>query len=70
MPTLYESAKAAGLVAGSHESDLYLYVTPEALRLVKSSGLRVSDTFRDNVTGRPCVEVFGAFDPFWKGKTR
>jgi hypothetical protein len=62
--TLYAEALEAGLVAGHHESDLYLTNTGEARALVAKHG-RIAYGFRDAVTGKPSLDVPFAFQPFW-----
>ena len=65
--SLYTEAKAAGLVTGSHESDLYLEATPEARELCERYGVRFS-CFVDRVTGKPSFAVPFAFEPFWTAR--
>lgn len=80
MSTLYAESLAAGLVTGSHGSDLYMRDTPEARALVsehltalaldwpQARRTRVVESFRDNVTGEPSLSVAFAYDPAFTQK--
>lgn len=61
----------------SHESDLYVYVTPVTTRVLeawcKDYGFSRSwacPTFRDQVTGRPMYDCAFQYDDYWKARNR
>jgi len=66
--TLYDACVAAGLEMDSHESDLYLRDTPQALALIVSyRGMRHgAKRFRSAVDGNIWFDVPFAFAPFWR----
>jgi hypothetical protein len=71
--SLYKALKAAGIVdMGSHESDLYVPVTPESTAILAKYPLQKSNTttFKSNITGARTYDIPFAYDPFWEGKAR
>ena len=69
MNTLYQELKKRGQETSNHESDLYVKLTDESMRLVKCSGLSHS-IFTSNIDGKQWIDVPFAFDPFWDAKPR
>lgn len=72
MATVYDDMNAAGLVTGSHYSDLYVRNTPEARAILARHGLRIDgwnvQRFRDNVSGEASLDLPLRFDPYWKAR--
>lgn len=62
--TLYEQIRDAGIPTDSHESDLYVLATAEAIAMVQDSGLSAS-TFISQLDGRLWLDVAFAYDPWW-----
>lgn len=61
----------------SHESDLYVFVTPLTRKVVEAwcneNGFNRHwhcPVFRDNVTGRPMYDCAFQYDDYWKDRTR
>jgi len=61
---LYDKLKDAGIVMDSHESDLYVPSSAEALKLIKEHGFNYS-FFRSNIDGKLWIEVPFAYSPWW-----
>lgn len=56
---------------GSHESDLYLKVTPEATALVEHYQFRSNvEKFRSNIDGTFWYDIPFAFTPYWNAKEK
>lgn len=70
MKTFFEEMRDAGLITGSHESDLYTLDTPEAREIAKRHGMTITDTFTDQTTGKRSLDFFGQFAPFWEKKLK
>lgn len=78
MMTLMERLLAAGYPRDqmfSHESDLYIFVTPLTMRVVeawcKENGYSRSwhcPMFRDEVTGKPMYDCAFQYVDYWKDK--
>lgn len=64
---LYDQVVAAGLPIDSHESDLYIKVTPASTALVTASG-RSYQTFTSNIDGQLWYDVPFAFAPWWTAR--
>lgn len=64
--SLYTDAVAKGLTLDSHESDLYVLATPEAVSLVKRHKWAHS-AFVGN-DGKVWLDVPFAFDPWWEAR--
>lgn len=60
----YKELIAAGIQTDSHESDLYVLVTPDSSRIVKASGWSRS-TFVSQIDGKLWFDLPFAFEPFW-----
>jgi hypothetical protein len=73
MANLYEKLKAAGLVAGHHESDLYAVDSPAARAIIEQHKAE-SDyplsvrPFRADDDGAALIEIAFEYAPFWRGK--
>jgi len=59
----------------SHESDLYVYVTPLTTKVInewcKENGFARTwhcPIFRDQITGKPMYDCAFCFDDYWKEK--
>ncbi len=65
--TIYDEMKAAGLVTGSHESDLYVLDTLEAREILKRRDHSFSG-FRNEVDGNRNLDIPFAYQPFWDDK--
>ena len=63
----YKALKALGVPMDSHESDLYVRATPEAVALVKASGWSHM-FFQSQIDGQTWIDVAFAFEPFWEAK--
>lgn len=73
--TLMDRLLAAGYPRDqmfSHESDLYVFVTPLTKRVVEEwcsekgfNRHRTAPVFKDNVTGKPMYDIAFAYDPYW-----
>ena len=68
-PSFYQECRAAGLVTGNHESDLYLKDTPEAREICKRHDRR-PEGFQDQRDGSRALDVPFAYEPFWEAKQR
>ena len=73
MKSIYQRCQEAGIKTASHASDLYLPISDEAGEIItayeKEAGVEVwKSTFKDAQTGAMTYDIYGAFDPFWKGK--
>ncbi len=64
---VYQILKDSGAELDSHESDLYVKATPEAVKIVKDSGWTYT-TFTSQVDGLRWLDVAFAFRPFWDKK--
>lgn len=75
--TLMEKLKEAGYPEADmfhHETDLYIYATPQTKQVVdawfKEKGLERSlfvKPFKDAVTGFPMFDIAFQYDPAWSG---
>jgi hypothetical protein len=72
--SLYKDLKAAGCELDSHESDLYVKATPEALAILAewggNHGRHSAEFFRHQVTGETWIDIPFAFDPWWDAKIK
>ena len=68
--SVYDEMMAAGLVTGTHESDLYVKHCPEAKAIATRHGKTgaLLTTFKNQVTGELNYELPFCFDPFWNNK--
>lgn len=68
--TLYLSVRAAGIETASHESDLYIPATPEAVAILAGYPLQKANAtrFRNQVDGKIWIDVPFAFDPYWEAR--
>lgn len=71
--TIYERMNEAGLVAGSHESDLYVKDTPEARAILKEveviRGVRLAySAFVSNINNERCLDIPFMYDPWWEAR--
>lgn len=67
MQSPYKEAVRMGLPIESHESDLYIPATAEAIAMVKRSGYYCS-TFWHEVKGGQWLDVPFAYEPFWRNR--
>jgi hypothetical protein len=67
-PTLSQEAERLSLGMDSHESDLYLRATPEALELLERFPLhkKNAQAFTCEIHGGKWLDIPFAFDPFWQ----
>jgi hypothetical protein len=63
----YKQLKALGVPMDSHESDLYVQATPEAVSIVKASGWSHM-FFQSQIDGNTWIDVAFAYEPFWEKK--
>jgi hypothetical protein len=71
MDTIYSEAKRLGIPIDSHESDLYLKVTPESIELVKKYDIsQINKQFTSQIDKTQWFDIPFAFDPFWENKSR
>lgn len=78
--TLMERLLSAGYPRDqmfSHESDLYVFVTPLTKKVVEAwcndngySRTWNCPMFRDNVTGRPMYDCHFQYDDYWKARCK
>jgi len=69
--SLYDRAIEQGLEMGSHESDLYLKVTPESYKLIKNYKYRPNvTTFISQIDKALWYDIPFAYQPFWDKKVR
>jgi hypothetical protein len=61
----YDMLTAAGCEIDSHESDLYVKATPEAIAIVKASGW-THEYFTNQRDGTRWIDVAFAFSPWWQ----
>jgi len=66
---LYQQLLAADVPLDSHESDLYVKVTPESSRIVEESG-HSSTMFTSEVDGKLWYDLPFAYEPFWDREQR
>lgn len=68
---LYHHAVEQGLDRDSHESDLYLRVTPQARALVMAYKFRSNvSTFVSQIDKQRWYDIPFAYQPFWDRKAR
>jgi hypothetical protein len=71
--TLYAELAALGVPMDSHESDLYVPVTPETVAAVKAHGWAGVTTFTaqggGELAGRLCFDLPFANVPWWEART-
>ncbi len=67
--SLYTDLKSAEQETDSHESDLYVRCTPEALALVRASRSKFS-LFHHAVSKATWIEIPFAYDPWWEARER
>ena len=72
MASIYEEVKAAGGYIPDHESDLYIEDTAENRAILARYPLEksIATRFKDNVTGKPSIEIPFAFMPFWEARAK
>lgn len=65
--TLFAEIVAAGIEHDHHESDLYLPRTAAVLEILARHPLQKSNatSFRNQIDGKPWLDVPFAFQPFW-----
>ena len=64
---LYEKIVAAGIQHDSHESDLYIPVTPETTKLVSEYEFRTNvQRFTSQIDGKPWYDIPFAYQPAWE----
>lgn len=66
--TVYEEMKKAGLITGSHASDLYVKFCPEASNIAAKHG-RIGvllTVFKNQISGEMNYELPFCFDPSWE----
>lgn len=67
---IYEQLQAAGCEMDSHESDLYVKVTPESTAIVDSYQFKSNvTTFTSQIDGERWYDIPFAYVPFWENKT-
>ena len=66
---LYSQLTILGADMDSHESDLYVRATPEALATVRASG-RSYSLFRSELDGRMWIDVPFAYLPWWERRAK
>lgn len=66
-PSLYQALCDLNVDTGHHESDLYVEDTPAVRDVIARYpvALKNMTTFKDQVTGKPMLEVPFAYAPFW-----
>jgi hypothetical protein len=66
--SVYAEVKAAGGYIANHESDLYIENTAENRAILARYPLEKSNAtrFRNNVTGKLCLDIPFGFMPFWE----
>ena len=64
--SLYQQMLVAEVPVDSHESDLYVKVTPESTRIIEEADLQSAPTtFTSPMDGEPWYEIPFGYDPFW-----
>jgi len=64
--TLYEQAKELGVEIGSHESDMYIPVTPDTQELINNYRFKSQvSRFISNIDSKLWFDVPFAFTPWW-----
>jgi hypothetical protein len=66
-PSVYGQLQAAGVPLDSHESDLYVRVTPVSTGILRASTMGYT-VFVDRRTGALWYDVPFAFDPWWEAR--
>lgn len=66
--TLYQDIIAAGIEHDSHESDLYVPMTPAVNRILAHHNISHFRTFRCERSGDLWVDIPFQFDPWWESK--
>lgn len=69
-PELYDALVRAGCTIDSHESDLYVKLTPESSAILANYPDVSRSTFLSNVDSTIWIEVPFYYAPFWRAKTR
>jgi hypothetical protein len=65
--TIYQLLKSAGQELESHESDLYVKITDDSIKIVNNYKFRNNVTsFISKIDGEPWFDIPFAFDPFWE----
>jgi hypothetical protein len=68
--SLYQRLLAAGVEGMSnHYSDLYVPYSRQAMDIIVAYGAHITDIFRDQVTHKLTIDIFGAYDPYWTART-
>jgi hypothetical protein len=71
MDNIYTEAKRLGIPMDSHESDLYLKVTPESSELVKKYDRnKIAKQFTNQIDHTLWYDLPFMFAPFWENKQR
>lgn len=71
MNNIYTEAKKLGIPMDSHESDLYLKVTPESTELVKKYDKNgIANRFTSQIDFTAWYDLPFMFTPFWENKQR
>lgn len=65
---LYAALDASGAEIDSHESDLYVKATSEALAIVRRSLRRDWSIFISPVDGQAWIEIPFGYTPWWEAK--
>ena len=65
----YKALLAADVPMDSHESDLYVLATAQALSIVKASAWTFT-YFRSAIDGRQWLDIPFAYEPFWERRQR
>lgn len=67
--SIYTEVLAKGGYISNHESDLYIEDTPENWEIIQHNiepNQCTVTRFRNEVTGKTCLDVPFAYDPFWE----
>jgi hypothetical protein len=71
--SIYSRLVAAGCQIDSHESDLYVKASPEALAVIRQfeaeGGVTHRKRFTSQIDGTEWYDLPFAFDPFWAKKS-
>jgi hypothetical protein len=70
--SIYAEVKAAGGYIGNHESDLYIEDTAENRTILARYPVEKSNAtwFRNQVTGKSCIDIPFGFMPFWEARAK
>ena len=70
---IFYQIKEAGIPYSSHETDLYVPVTPETIKLIENCDLKCKSMisiFIDNIDKKQWFDIPFAFLPAWEAKNK